>query len=160
MRGTLLTGGLLLLAALSDASGGELFRKGPVQCGAGSPDISAMQVAGCQWSKAPGGGYYTGTCQGSVARGNETVRFSVSGEAKRVDYVYPDNDTPLTFSYAGLTCAVHSPRLKTVKDCRSFDGGLGKECLVCAVTAAKVCFKVRIAVRLNDGQTVAASQQP
>jgi hypothetical protein len=157
MRGALLIAGLLLLAVPGDAPAGDLFRKGPVQCGAGSPDISAMQVAGCQWSKAPGGGYYTGTCQGSVARGAGTVRFSVSGEAKRIDYVYPDNDTPLTFSYAGMTCAVHSPRLKTVKDCRSFDGGLGKECVVCAVTAAKVCFRVRIAVTLSEGQAVAAS---
>jgi hypothetical protein len=157
MRGVVLTAGLLMLAVLGDAGAGELFRKGPVQCGAGSPDISAMQVTGCAWNKAPGGGYYTGVCQGSVARGGDTVRFSVSGEAKRVDYVYPDNDTPLTFSYAGLTCAVHSPRLKTVKDCRSFDGGLVKECLVCAVTAAKVCFRVRIAVKLNDSQAVAAS---
>lgn len=157
MRGTVLVAATLLLAIAGQASAGDLFRKGPVQCGAGSPDISGMSVAGCQWSKAPGGGYYTGNCQGSVARGGETVRFSVSGEAKRVDYVYPDNDTPLAFSYAGLTCTVNSPRLKAVKDCRSFDNGLGKECLVCAVTAAKVCFKVRIAVRLNEVQAVAAS---
>jgi hypothetical protein len=93
-----------------------------------------------------------------VARAGDTVRFSVSGEAKRIDYVYPDNDTPLAFSYGGLTCAVHSPRLKAVKDCRSSDNGLVKECLVCAVTAAKVCFKVRIALRLDDGQAVAASR--
>lgn len=159
MRAIVLIAGLLVaISAPGDATAGEFFRKGPVQCGAGSPDISAMQVTGCTWTKAPGGGYYTGVCQGSVARRGETVRFSVAGEAKRVDYVYPDNDTPLTFSYAGLTCAVQSPRLKAVKDCRSLDGGLVKECLVCAVTAAKVCFRVRIAVKLTEGQAVAASR--
>ena len=72
--------------------------------------------------------------------------------------MYPDNDTPLTFDYAGLSCAVSSPRLKTVQNCRSFGKGLGKQCTVCAVTAAKVCFDVRVDVTVGGKRTLTVNR--
>lgn len=158
MRALAILASLILLAVQGPAGAAEIFRKGPVICGGDSADISSMAVSKCQWTKAPGGGYYSGHCDGTVALRGQELQFTASGEAKRIDYVFPDNDTPLTFDYAGLTCAVSSPRLKTVQNCRSFGKGTGKECTVCAVTAAKVCFNVRVEVTVNSKRNVAASR--
>jgi hypothetical protein len=145
---------LLLLLALFlspfGAQADELFRRGPIVCSSASPKITSLAIGKCDVQKAPGGGYYSGSCDGHIAINGDDIQFVVSGEAKRVDYVFPDNKTPLTFDYQGLTCEVLSPRLKTVQNCRTLAKGLGKECQVCAVTAAKVCFNVRVAVTVKS----------
>jgi hypothetical protein len=137
--------GLSPLAAQAD----ELFRRGPIVCNSASAKITSLGVGQCQVQKTPGGGFYSGTCDGRIAIDGEEIQFVVSGQAKRIDYVYPDNKAPLTFDYQGLTCTVQSPRLKTVQNCHMLAKGIGKECQVCAITAAKVCFNVRVDVTVK-----------
>jgi hypothetical protein len=141
---------LILGLAPFSAGAGELFRKGPVICTAASPKVTALSVGECHWQKTEGGGFYSGSCDGRVAVGGQEIQFVVSGQAKRIDYVFPDNSTPLTFDYQGLTCFVQSPRLKTVRNCRSSGDGLSKHCQICAVTAAKVCFEVQLDVTVKS----------
>ena len=50
---------------------------------------------------------------------SRTISFTAQGEARLIDYVYPDNDGKLGFDYAGLSCIVQSNRVKTVQNCRS-----------------------------------------
>lgn len=150
-------GVLLLSLALLPAGPAlavELFRQGPVVCAGTSPDVTSLTVSHCSWQKAPNGGFYSGSCNGNIAMKGQNIQFSVYGEAKRIDYVFPDNNSPLTFNYGGLTCAVQSPRLKSVLNCRSGAKGLTKECQVCAMTAAKVCFNVRLDVAVKTAVVV------
>jgi hypothetical protein len=133
----------------------ELFRHGPVVCAGSAPDVTSLTVSHCSWQKSANGGFYSGSCNGSVAIKGQNVQFSVHGVAKRIDYVFPDNNNPLSFNYGGLTCAIQSPRLKSVLNCRSAAKGLTKECQVCAMTAAKVCFNVRLDVAVKTAEVAA-----
>jgi hypothetical protein len=146
-----LVAGLFLILAFvaAPASAKDLFKHGPVTCRSTSPDVTDLTVATCNWKKKSGGGFYSGNCDGKVSIEGEEIAFNVSGTAKRIDYVYPDNDTKLSFDYRGLTCSVDSPRLKAVRNCRPAKQGIGKECEVCAITAAKVCFTVRLDVAVK-----------
>jgi hypothetical protein len=145
-----------LMLASVPANAAELFRKGPVVCTSQSPKVKSLTVGECSFEKAQGGGHYTGTCDGRLVMGGQTLPFVVTGEATRIDHVFPDNNTPLTFGYRGVNCTVLSPRLKTVQGCRTTNGGLRKQCLVCAVTGGKVCFEVRLDLRIRGSAKVAA----
>jgi hypothetical protein len=146
----------VMLAGIAGANAAEIFRRGPVVCTSQSPKATAMTVGECSFEKSPGGGHYTGSCDGRLSLDGRTLPFIASAEATRIDYVYPDNDTPFTFSYRGVDCQVVSPRLKTVQNCRVTNGGLRKQCLVCAVTGGKVCFEVRLDVRIKGKARVAS----
>jgi hypothetical protein len=143
--------GLFLILAFlaAPASAKDLFKHGPVTCRSAAAGVDDLVVGTCRWSKKQGGGFYQGTCDGKVSIEGEEIAFVVSGQAKRIDYVYPDNDEQLSFDYRGLTCSVESPRLKTVRNCRAPKQGIGKECEVCAITAAKVCFNVKLDVAIK-----------
>jgi hypothetical protein len=139
---------LTIFAGTAEAK--DLFKHGPVTCRSTAAGVSDLVVDTCSWKKKQGGGFYTGKCNGSVSIDGEQIVFDVSGEAKRIDYVFPDNDAPLDFEYRGVSCGVESPRLKTVRNCRPLKKGIGKECQVCAVTAAKVCFNVRLDIAVKS----------
>ncbi len=141
---------LILAFVAAPAMAKDLFKHGPVTCRSTAAGVTDLTVATCQWSKKQGGGFYTGTCDGKVSIDGENIAFVVSGQAKRIDYVYPDNDTPLFFEYRGLNCQVESPRLKTVRNCREPKKGIGKVCDVCAITAAKVCFTVTLDIAVKS----------
>jgi hypothetical protein len=149
MTARLLALAMAIGAALCTPAGAaELYKQGVVACHGEGDAVSGLTVYGCEWSKAPDGGYYEGTCDGTLALGGKAIPFSARGEAKRTDYTYPDNSTPLDFRYRGLVCAVESRRLKTVQNCRSTGDGLTKRCQVCVITGDKVCFDVKLEVTL------------
>jgi hypothetical protein len=146
----------LALIPAGPAVSAELFRQGPVVCAGLSPDVTSLTVSRCSWQKAPSGGFYSGRCEGRIAMKGQQIDFSVYGQAKRIDHVFPDNNSPLTFNYGGLSCAVQSSRVKSVLNCRSAAKGLSKECQVCAMTAAKVCFNVRLDVAVKTAAALSS----
>jgi hypothetical protein len=143
-----------LAAATAEAQ--DLYSHGPVACRADQPAVKGLTVDGCEWSKTQDDGFYAGTCRGKLQIGSQAIPFSARGEARRIDHTYPDNDTPLTFAYGGLTCTVESPRLKAVRNCRTRSNGLAKSCQVCVFTADKVCFDVTVNVTLPSTRAAIA----
>jgi hypothetical protein len=147
---------MLVLALANGVEARELFRKGAVVCGTNAPQVKSLTVGECSFQKTPGGGHYTGSCDGQLVSGGQALPFVVFGEATRIDHVFPDNNKPLTFGYKGISCTVVSSRVKTVQSCRVSNNGLRKQCLVCAITGGKVCFEVRLDLRLRGKAKIAA----
>jgi hypothetical protein len=157
----ILSAGVLSVALATGgttAAAGEIFRQGPVVCSATGPDVKGLQVESCRWRKAPDGGFYEGICEGSLAAGGKAIAFSAYGEARRTDYTYPDNNSPLDFAYQGLNCTVESNRLKTVQNCKTAEDGLSKACQICVITAGKVCFNIKFDITVLSTRTLAAAK--
>jgi hypothetical protein len=148
----------LLLCIAGPAAADALYTRGPVVCRADQPAVKKLTVDGCEWSRTEDDGFYTGTCKGRLQVGSQAIPFSAHGEARRIDYTYPDNDTPLTFSYGGLTCTVESPRLKAVRNCRTRSNGLAKSCEICVITADKVCFDVTVDISVPSTRASAIAK--
>jgi hypothetical protein len=156
----LLAGALAAAAPMAGpaALAGEIFRQGPVVCSATTAEVKGLQVESCRWRKAPDGGFYEGICEGSLAAGGKAIAFSAYGEARRTDYTYPDNNSPLDFAYQGLNCTVESNRLKTVQNCKTAEDGLSKACQICVITAGKVCFNIKFDITVLSTRTLAAAK--
>ena len=140
---------ICIIAALVGAVPGqaaELFRRGPVSCTSASGKITALSIDRCRWGMSNGAASLWGSCDGSVTMNGARVGFTVSGSMNQTDKVFPDNKTPVTFKYAGLSCAMFAARIKSVRNCTYSNGGRSEQCHVCGDVLGKRCYVARMAV--------------
>jgi hypothetical protein len=135
-----------LLAGVMPGQAGELFRRGPVSCASTLPGVTAMTIDRCRWGMSNGAAKLWGSCDGSVMVNGAKVGFTVTGSMNQTTRLLPDNNTHVTFKYAGLACALTAARIKSVGTCSYSNGGRSEQCHICGDVMGKRCYIARMAV--------------